>query len=125
MILSGKGGRIPGAVNAQGITDNQVIRLAPVDMQGAGLAHLSLHHHDLGKEGQDDGRCGDGCLPLVAQHDVVLVLQRQPDLPLEHGIHQETDAGAHPPHPSYRQNAGWRRARCGPLCSAPPALGLW
>jgi hypothetical protein len=88
MILSGERGRIPGAVNFQGITDGQVMRLEPVDMQGDGVVHLHLHHHNLGKEGQNDSRRGRCGLPLVPRHLLIMVLQIQPDLPLEQALHQ-------------------------------------
>ncbi len=71
------------------------MRLKPVDMQGDGLVHLHLSHHNLSKEGQNDSRRGRCGLPLVPRYLLIMVLQRQPDLPLEPALHQEPDDGEH------------------------------
>ena len=94
MILSGERGRIAGAVNCQGITDGQVRRLEPVDMQGDGLVPRHLSHHPLGKEGHHASRRGRCGLPLVPRHLLILGVQRPPALPLEHALPQEPDDGA-------------------------------
>src|SRR5262249_39913903 len=88
---------IPGRINAHGLTDEQMMVLDALDLEASRIIHDTLHQHHRGKEGEDYGCCGRSRRAFLPRDLLVMVVERQSDLPLDHGIHQQ------PHHSEYGQ----------------------
>jgi hypothetical protein len=82
---------IPGRINAQGLTDEQMLVLDTLELAAHRLLQNTLPQHHRGTEGEDDGRGGRGRGPFLPGDVLVMGMERPADLPLDAGIHQ------HPP----------------------------
>jgi Transposase IS116/IS110/IS902 family len=92
---------IPSSVNPRGVTDQQVMGLHALEVQHQSGVQHHLDQHHRAEEGEDH-RCG-GCggQALVARQVLLLVVQGQPDLPLdqridEHPHHRQHGSGGNP-----------------------------
>src|SRR5262249_38324207 len=88
-ILPRCGSLIPGIVNTHGLTHDPVIILEAMDQQEGCLVHGEVDKGHWRKEGNHYGRCRRGRRPFVAGERLIRGGEREPDLPLEHRIHQE------------------------------------
>src|SRR4029450_12040654 len=88
---------IPGWINAHSLTDDQMIVLDAMALEACRILQDTLHQHDRGEEGKDYGRGRRGRWPLIAGDSLVMVAEREANLPLDHGIHEQ------PHHREHRQ----------------------
>src|SRR5712691_12358084 len=72
-----------------------MIVLEAMDLEAYRILHGKLHQHHWGKEGEDHGSCGCGRWSFVPGDVLVVVAERQADLPLDHGIHEQPHDSEH------------------------------
>ena len=77
--------------------------LDALDLAAGCISHGTLHQPHRGKEGEAHGRGGRGRGPFIPGDVLVMGVERQSDLPLDHGI---------PEHPHHREH-GQGRDPCG------------
>src|SRR5712691_12806705 len=80
---------IPGRINTHSFTDDEMMVLEAMDLEAYRIIHGKLHQHHWGKEGEDHGSCGCGRWSFVPGDVLVVVAERQADLPLDNGIHEQ------------------------------------
>jgi hypothetical protein len=69
--------------------------LKPVDLEYFRVVDLYVYHHHLGKQGQDDSRCGESCWSLVAGDVLAVRVQIESDLALDQRVDQQSNHRQH------------------------------
>src|SRR5262249_7482289 len=66
-----------------------MIVLDTMDLEARDIVHCTVHEHHWRKEGKHHSGCGRGSEPFVAGYCPFMLVEREPDLPLDHRIHQQ------------------------------------
>ena len=84
---------VPGRVNADSVTDQEMMGLNAIDVVHCGIVHPQLHqHHRANEDHCSSGRRGRA---LVARESLVLLVEVEPDLPLDQCIDEQPHHGEH------------------------------
>jgi hypothetical protein len=82
-------------VNAESVTDQEMIGLNALDVLHCCVVRPHLHQHDRSKEGEAHCRSGPRRQALVARKRRVLRVEREPDRPLEQCLDEPPHHGEH------------------------------
>ena len=77
---------VPGMVNAESVTDQEMMWLHAIDVANCGVVYLKLNQHHRVKEGEDHCSRGRRGRALVARESLVLLVEVESDLPLDQCI---------------------------------------
>jgi hypothetical protein len=80
---------IPGRINTYSLTDDPMMVLKAMALEACHILRDTLDQHHRSKEGEDHGRGRRGRWPFIPRDVPGMGAERQADLPLDHGIHQQ------------------------------------
>jgi hypothetical protein len=75
-------------VNTHSLTHDPMIVLDAIDLQEGRIVHSEVDKRHWRKEGKHHGRRGHGRWTFVAGEVPIMVAEIEPDLPLDHRLHQ-------------------------------------